>query len=351
MAKRTTLNDIARAVGVTSSTVQRALSGMTGVSEEKRQEIRKAAEEMGYRGNVMAKMLHKQSMTIAAVLPEPTYYSRRLWSGVEQALSENTGFEIHCHRYPYPRSLAGLTGALEQAWTEQGKSLDGLLTMGEPDEQARALYRRWREARVPVFFVGTEGAAADRVCCCRGISEMAGQIAADLLLLTVQPGRPAKIVLTGDFSISDQYADMQGCERVLMQDGAACEIVKLSGRMQDGQMQQMLCERLLHEDGVSAIFSTSARNTVIMCEAVADAGLEGKIKLIGSDLFPQSRELLAQGRLHAVIDKRPGQQAYLAAQALINYVLWNTPPETEILCRPVIATRSNVPFVPAAEEA
>lgn len=52
--------------------------------------------------------------------------------------------------------------------------------------------------------------------------------------------------------------------------------------------------------------------------------MERQVKLIGSDLFPQSRELLSQGKLHAVIDKRPGMQAYLAAQLLINYVLWNS---------------------------
>jgi len=347
MSKRTTLNDIARAVGVTSSTVQRALNGMAGVSEEKRQEIKKTAEAMGYRGNVMAKMLHKQSMTIAVALPEPTYYSKRLWSGVEQALSENTGFEILCHRYTYPRSLSGLTAVLEEVWDKHGKNLDGVLTMGEPDQQARSSYSRWSEHRVPVFFVGTEGNPADRLCCCRGISEMAGRIAADLLLLTTQPGSPTKILLTGDFSISDQYADMQGFERVLMQDGAVCELIKLSGRIQDEQMKKMLCDRLLNDKGISAIFSTSARNTVTMCDAVLNAGLDGQVKLIGSDLFPQSRELLMQGRLHAVIDKRPGRQAYLATQALINFVLWNTSPESDILCSPVIATRSNVSYTEA----
>ena len=54
-----------------------------------------------------------------------------------------------------------------------------------------------------------------------------------------------------------------------------------------------------------------------------------------------------QGRLHAVIDKRPGRQAYLATQALINFVLWNTSPESDILCSPVIATRSNVSYTEA----
>ena len=344
MAKRTTLNDIARAVGVTSSTVQRALNGMNGVSEEKRQEIKKAAEKMGYRGNVMAKMLHKQSMVIAVMLPEPTYYSQRLWDGVERALSESSGFEIICHRYTYPRSLKDLTETLEDIWNRHGKNLDGLLTMGEPDQQARGIYKRWRECGVPIFFVGTDGDPADRVCCCRGISEMAGRMAADLLSLSMRQDQPAKIFLTGDFSISDQYADMMGFERTLMQDGIFCELTKLSGQISEEQTQKMLYDRLVNERNISAIFSTSARNTVIMCSAVEQAGMERQVKLIGSDLFPQSRELLSQGKLHAVIDKRPGMQAYLAAQLLINYILWNSSPPSEIFCNPTVVTRSSVAY-------
>lgn len=338
------MNDIARAAGVNSSTVQRALSGMAGVSEEKRQEIKKIAEEMGYRGNMMAKMLLKQSMTIAVILPEPTYYSQRLWGGAEQALAENTGFEILCHRYQYPRSPQDLAAALEQVWERHGKNLDGILTMGEPDEAVRACYHRWKECRIPLFLVGTDSDPSDRLCCCRGIAEMAGQMAADLLLLATQPEQPYKILLTGDFSISDQYADMQGFERTLMQDGTVCELIKLSGRMSEEQMQKMLCDRLLAERNISAIFSTSARNTVLMCSAVAQAGLERQVKRIGSDLFPQSHELLMQGKLQAVIDKRPGWQAYTAMQALINYCLWGAKPEPSILCSPAVITRSNAAY-------
>lgn len=345
MAKRTTLNDIAQAVGVTPSTVQRALNNMAGVSDEKRQEIKQVALQMGYRSNVIAKMLQKQGISIAAVLPEPTYYAQRLWDGVDHFLSENAGFNITCHRYTYPRSPENLASALEAAWCEHGKTIDGIITMGELDENVRAVYHKWNENKVPLIWVGTDGNKEDRLCCSRGIGEMAGKIAADLLMFNSQPGKPMKILLTGDFSISDQFADMQGFERVLMQGDCVYEIIKLSGKTDDKQMQELLYNRLLSEQNISAIFSTSARNTIIMCQAVEQAGLENQVKLIGSDLFPQSRELLAQGKLNAVIDKRPGWQAYCAAQALINYIMHEGQPEDTIFCCPTIVTRSNMDYV------
>lgn len=345
MAKRTTLNDIAKATGVTPSTVQRALNNMAGVSEEKRQEIKEAAKQMGYQGNVIAKMLQKQGISIAVVLPEPAYYSQRLWAGVESCLSENTGFNITCHRYTYPRSPENLADALETAWKEHGKELDGILTMGEKEERVRAVYRKWREQKVPLVWVGTDGCPEDRLCCSRGIEEMAGRMAADLLLFGMHPQQPTKILLTGDFSISDQFADMQGFERVLMQGDSVYEIIKLGGKISDEQMQQMLYNRLLSEQNIAAIFSTSARNTVAMCRAVEQAGMEKQITLIGSDLFPQSRELLLQGKLNALIDKRPGWQAYCAGQALLGHILREGQVEDTIYCCPTVVTRSNVNYV------
>lgn len=344
MGKRTTLTDIAQAVGVTPSTVQRALSDTPGVSEEKRQEIKCVASQMGYRGNAMAKMLQKQGLTIAVILPEPAYYSQRLWDGAERCLSENAGFDIVCHRFTYARSPENLAAALETVWNELGTGFDGVLTMGEPDEQVHTVCRRWLEHQVPVVWVGTDADPTGRLCCCCGVSGMAGSMAADLLLLGARADQPMKVLLTGDFSISDQYADMQGFEQVLMQNGGVFEIIKLSGRMSDEQMRQMLYDRLMSEN-INAIFSTSARNTVSMCHAVERAGLIEQIKLIGSDLFPQSQELLLAGKLNAVIDKRPGWQAYNAMQILLNHILWKSQPESAVYHAPSVVTRSNVEHI------
>lgn len=344
MGKRITLNDIAQAVGVTPSTVQRALSDTPGVSEEKRQEIKQVAKQMGYRGNAMAKMLQKQGLTVAVILPEPAYYSQRLWDGVERCLSENAGFDIACHRFPYPRSPENLAAALEKAWGNLGTGIDGVLTMGEPDEQVHAVCSRWLEHQVPVVWVGTDADPTGRLCCCRGLSGMAGSMAADLLLLGTRVNQPMKVLLTGDFSISDQFADMQGFEQVLMMNGSVCEIIKLSGRMSDEQMGQMLYDRLMN-DTINAIFSTSAQNTVSMCQAIEKAGLTGQVKTIGSDLFPQSRELLVAGKLNAVIDKRAGQQAYNAMQILLNCILWKPPAEPTVYLAPAVVTRSNLEHI------
>ena len=49
-----TLKDVAEKLGVTITTVHKALNGKEGVSEKRRAEIMKVAAQMGYKVNYMA---------------------------------------------------------------------------------------------------------------------------------------------------------------------------------------------------------------------------------------------------------------------------------------------------------
>ena len=52
-----TLKDVAEKLGVTITTVHKALNGKEGVSEKRRAEIMKVAAQMGYKVNYMASSL------------------------------------------------------------------------------------------------------------------------------------------------------------------------------------------------------------------------------------------------------------------------------------------------------
>ena len=69
-AKMTTITDIAAALGITPSTVSRALAGNPRVKEETRIAVQKKAEELGYEPNVVASNLRKgQSRIVGIVIP------------------------------------------------------------------------------------------------------------------------------------------------------------------------------------------------------------------------------------------------------------------------------------------
>jgi DNA-binding LacI/PurR family transcriptional regulator len=66
----TTIYDIAKAVGVTQTTVANALAGRENVSEATRKRILQCAQDMGYRPNVLARGLAKgKTSTLGFLLP------------------------------------------------------------------------------------------------------------------------------------------------------------------------------------------------------------------------------------------------------------------------------------------
>lgn len=84
--RRATIIDIADALGVTPSTVSRALSGNTRVSELTRQRVHEKATELGYQPNVVASSLRKgRSDTIGMLVPR---INRNFFSHVISAVEE-----------------------------------------------------------------------------------------------------------------------------------------------------------------------------------------------------------------------------------------------------------------------
>ena len=68
-----TIKDVAKALGISYSSVSRALNGKDGVGEEKRKIICEMAETMGYQPNELARgLVNKMSKTIGVIMPDVT---------------------------------------------------------------------------------------------------------------------------------------------------------------------------------------------------------------------------------------------------------------------------------------
>lgn len=68
MGRKVNITDIAREMGVTPSTVSRALSGSPRVKESTRLAVQKKAKEMGYERNIMASCLRKGVTKVVGVI-------------------------------------------------------------------------------------------------------------------------------------------------------------------------------------------------------------------------------------------------------------------------------------------
>ena len=82
-----TINDVAKAAGVSKGTVDRVIHNRGEVSLKSREKVLKVIEELGYKPNVYASMLASQKKrTICCIIPE--YSEGDFWSLTAKGIVE-----------------------------------------------------------------------------------------------------------------------------------------------------------------------------------------------------------------------------------------------------------------------
>lgn len=342
---KVTLIDIGKMLGVSASTVQRALNGLEGVGKERREAIRRAAEAMGYKRNLTASALKTGARTIGVVLPEPMnnnrFYARFLWEGALRCSGEYRDFNLNVAEFTYVRTPERHAAKLREVLERHGDGLSGILTMGAEARAAGEAFAGFREKKIPVVLVGTDARAEDRLCCVRTHDEMAGRMAADLLISFAPPKKGGKVIMTGDFSIPDQFFNARGFERHIRENNAPLEVLRLVNDPDLDAVRRNIAKILDRDRGVRAVYATSSRNTVPLCQAVEESGR--RVHAIGSDIFPESVDFLRRSTLSAIIHKRPSDQAYQAMRTLVDIVVkGETLPRDTIQVDSVIVMKSNL---------
>jgi LacI family transcriptional regulator len=135
-----TLQDIADRLGVSVATVSRALAGYDDVAPSTRQRVLQAAQEMGYRPNIIARMLQKQRTdTIGFIIPThgPRFsdpFFSELLTGVGNKAAEQEFDLLVSTRAPGAEELK----AYERMVME--RRVDGLLVVRTRQRDQRIAY-------------------------------------------------------------------------------------------------------------------------------------------------------------------------------------------------------------------
>lgn len=147
---RTTLKDVARQAGVTTATVSYVLSGKRPISEETKQRVMAAIEELDYVPDLNARGLSmRDSKLIGVVVPQTEPGERLMFQN--SFYSEVLGsIEYYARQQGY-HILISVTDANESYLTlAKKRNLDGIIVIGMyPDD----FYQQMKKTQIPIVLI------------------------------------------------------------------------------------------------------------------------------------------------------------------------------------------------------
>lgn len=288
-------------MGVTITTVHKALNGKEGVSEKRRAEIMKVAAQMGYKVNYMASSLSKKKFHIAVVLPntdgDNRFYYGALWDGIRNYLDTVSEFPITVSEYAYPLTRDGNGLVLEKIFNQDSDDLQGLITIAMDHDRSSYFLEKFAKKQIPVVLIGADLHTDFRLCCIKANDTAVGYLAAELLTAFLPSGYPAKILMAGDYGclgMEDQRLNMQAFSAYLHTYAPSIETVPFQGS--DPPCCQQRDPAV--SDGPSRIpmplYLQCPGFTYHISQCIRQLGIQDRIQVIGNDLFTESRQALSR---------------------------------------------------------
>jgi LacI family transcriptional regulator len=340
MSRPVGIKDIAKALGVSIGTVDRALHGRPGISPVTRKKILNKARSLGYKPNLAARMLSsRQERSISVNLPRDIQsFFDPLRQGIAEAAraAEASGFRAEYRTYP--RLGEGEIEAFEAALQQ---NIHGIIIVpGDPDK-LKPLIRKASSRNIPVVCVATDAPGTERLAAVCVDPAVNGAMAAELMarFLSSQ-GRIA--VFTGSLGTTDHQQKLEGFRQTLASFAPSMEIAAvLETHDNVREAYRKSTDALAAAPDIRGIYVSTA-NSMPVLRAVEESGRAGRVAVIATDLFPELVSFIQSGAVAATIHQRPFNQGRMAFQTLQKFLVEGFTPSPVVKLAPQVVMRSNL---------
>ncbi|QGQ94281.1 LacI family DNA-binding transcriptional regulator [Paenibacillus psychroresistens] len=337
--KKITIYDISKKLGVSTATINRALSGKPRVSEETKKLIIETAEQMGFKPNKAATSLARKTIRIGFIINRHVLdFNIEVMNGAKRAYEELADFNVRGDFQIMDHSDSK-TDVFRKMREMADLGYDGIILAPTNDlrgysEVIQELY----DKNVFVATVISDIPNSKRIFSVRSNSRMSGKIAGKLLWMLAKDKPVAIFTGTRDSEIHKESIDgfMEQIKASNM------DVIAIYDNYDDLDIAYRATEKLLREfPDVGGIYIGTSNSTSV-CKKIVDAGLTDQIKIVASDLFPELNDYLRQGVIQATIFQQPFQQGRLAFKKMYEYIGEAKRFEDIFLLKPQIVLDSNL---------
>jgi LacI family transcriptional regulator len=336
------IKDIARALGISIGTVDRALHERAGVSLKTKARALQMAEQLGYKPNLAAQALKlNRTIEIGVVLPKHiSHFFDPLRAGIRAAAAATVGLHVEVTFKEYPRLGQGDAELLEAALKE---GYDGIIfTPGNPRKLDSIIHRLTRRGTA-MFCVASDAPGSERIGLVSADAYTSGALAAELLAYKLY--RKAHVAtITGELTTLDHAEKLRGFAATLATLAPHLSLLPaIESHERPKEAYRQTLSLILGDTKPQGLYISTA-NSIPVFKALSEQGQLGKIQVVTTDLFRDLVPLIETGKVFATIYQRPFAQGKLAFESLIAYLLKDKKISPIIRLAPHIIFRSNLPL-------
>ncbi len=343
MKTRVTIYQLAEKVGVSPSTVNRALNGKINVKPEVKARILQAAQEMGYKYNTVAASLSREPIKVSAVLYSSVFaFSNDVEDGMRKAMDQlaDRNLEGEIIRLPRECSAQEYTDKVKEL-AQQGR--DALILLPHRDEDAMsALLGYLEEKGIAVGIVISDISGTNRVISLRRNGTLCGGMAAELLGLLVGEKKQVA-VLTGS-SIGVVHTESTNA---FMQVAAfkGLKVVGVYNHLDEPETASAFAQSILKSyPDLGGVYFNSA-NSISFCRTLLKMGKSKDIRVVTTDLFPELKEYVMNDTIDYTLFCNPYLQGKMVVECMFKHIAehrnYN---DGNILIDPQIVTKWNIDY-------
>jgi LacI family transcriptional regulator len=341
-AGRATLEDVARAAGVSLATVDRVVNRREGVRAKTIARVEVAVAKLGYRADAAAVRLARgQTFRFAFILPTGSNsFMVNLTEQVQRAadwLAGQRGFIdiIHVDVFD-PEALAGALERLSPAYA-------GVATIALDHPRVRAAIDDLADRNIAVVTLVSDAPSSRRLHYVGIDNPAAGRTAATLMGRFLSGRRGAVGVIAGSLSLRDHAERQFGFHQILSSEyPQLVALPALEGRDDSERTRVLTAELLERHSDLLGIYSCGAGNRGI-AEALEASGRPREVVWIAHELTQHTRRFLVRGTIDAIINQDPGHEARSAARVLLAHCLAEPISPDQERIRIDIFLRDNLP--------
>ena len=317
------IKDIARALGISTGTVDRALHAKPDVSPTPRARVLQMAERLGYRPNLAARYLQSgKQLRIAVHLP------RRIasfWDSLREGIREAAAPFAPALRVDfgtYPSLGVGDVPLFREALRSGTNGL--IVAPGNPAALAPHFRQAARQG-IPVVCVVSDAPESERLTAISADPFTVGAVAGELLARFLSGGGEVAF-FTGFLAMQDHADKLRGFQSSLTSAGAGLTlgpVVEAHDDEREGHRRTLSVLRARPK--LKGIYVSTANSLPVLRAAAQEGRLEG-LTVVTTDLFPELVEWIRAGKVAATVYQRPVNQGRLALQALYQFLRDGTRP-------------------------